>query len=117
MRNTQQLCKGLETEFIWHTYNHELRDYINSRVHDQSETEDILQEVFIDIYNSIEMQQNHRDLRTFIYSTARKSILNHYCDYSEIEAMIESIETTQEHSVNQITTFLIPTYYTNTQAA
>lgn len=50
MKTATQLRNGAFTEQLWRSWHKEVRRYIESRVSDRDEAEDILQETFIDVY-------------------------------------------------------------------
>jgi len=116
MKTTVEVLKAKQTELIISQYKNDLQKFVDNRISDQSESEDILQEVYTEIYNSLRIFRDEEDLRNFVYSSARKAIISHYVDYAEIETMIKSIESAEVQTATNYETVLLPSRYSKAAA-
>jgi hypothetical protein len=114
MKNSEQSVNGYHTEQIWQEYHTELHRFIQNRVIDISDTDDVLQEVFMEIYNRPDLLKKRNAIQNWIYSITRRVILNHYCDFDEIEkqAFLSITENTSGGKLHQQFTYiLLPVCY------
>ncbi len=65
-------------EAMWERYSRRLLDFIRSRVGDEAEAEDILQEVFIRVHRALCCQAEWNRPDAWIYQIARNLIVDHY---------------------------------------
>lgn len=65
-------------EFLWDQYSSRLITFIRSRIGDESEAEDILQEVFIRIHRNLCCQEDWEKPDAWFYQIARNLIIDHY---------------------------------------
>ena len=65
-------------ELVWDQYSLRLGNFIRSRVRDDSEAEDILQEVFIRVHRSLCCQPEWNKPESWFYQIARNLIIDHY---------------------------------------
>ena len=65
-------------EVIWQTYHEKLFNFINNRVDQTSMAEDLLQDVFLKIYDRIDTLKDENKLQNWIYQIARNAIIDHY---------------------------------------
>ncbi len=110
MRNRRQTWNGRQTEKIWKQYHQELRNYVESRVADTQNIDDIMQELLIEVYADPTQYFGDENPLISLYRTARKVILRSYCEYNEIEEMIgQVIEKEEEQRTSKlITSILLP---------
>ena len=78
-------------ELLWDQYSTRLRAFIRSRVWDDAEAEDILQEVFIRIHRHLCCQPEWNKPRSWIYQIARNLIIDHYRRRRETMELPESL--------------------------
>lgn len=90
----------LNIEEIWSQFNQILLNFIQSKVSNKYDAEDILQNVFIKIYKNIDNLKSETKLESWIFQITRNAIIDYYRtkkpDYliGEIEEAFEaSIET------------------------
>ena len=80
-------------ELLWDRYSRRLLAFIRSRVSDDADAEDILQEVFIRVHRSLcclpEPEWNRPD--SWIYQIARHLIIDHYRRRREMVEISESL--------------------------
>ncbi len=65
-------------ERMWEQYSRRLLAFIRSRVADDAEAEDILQEVFIRVHRNLCCQPDWNKPEGWIYQIARNLIIDHY---------------------------------------
>lgn len=68
----------LTTEYIWNAFHVPLAGFIRKRVRDETMVEDLLQEVFLKIHQSIDTLHDVRKLESWIYQIARHTIVDAY---------------------------------------
>jgi RNA polymerase sigma-70 factor (ECF subfamily) len=65
-------------ESIWHEFNIPLKDFIKKRISNPQDVEDILQNVFIKIFNNIDNLKDMNHLSSYIYKITRNTIIDFY---------------------------------------
>lgn len=65
-------------EKIWNDYCCRLLAFIGTRVSDEHEAEDVLQEVFLRIHEGLCCREAVTDLESWIYRVARNLVIDHY---------------------------------------
>ncbi|MCF8020673.1 MAG: RNA polymerase sigma factor SigZ [Vallitaleaceae bacterium] len=70
--------RDIQTNNIWNKFNYELLNYIKSKVSDQYEAEDILQDVFIKIYKNIDQLDDEAKLKSWLYKITNNTIIDWY---------------------------------------
>ena len=65
-------------ESLWIDTSARLRNFIRSRVEDDTAADDLLQEVFIRIHRNIAGLRDHERLESWIYQVAHNVIIDHY---------------------------------------
>ena len=61
-------------EMIWKDHHDQLLHFINKRVRDKDESEDILQDVFVKILSKIDTLKDDSKLQSWIYQITRNAI-------------------------------------------
>jgi len=79
-------------EAMWNAYSDRLRAFIRSRVQDDAEVEDILQEVFVRMHRHLCCQPNWDKPESWVYQIARNLIIDHYRARRELVALPEYLE-------------------------
>jgi len=82
--------------FLWDRYNARLGAFIHSRVADDAEAEDILQEVFIHIHRNLCCQVDWNKPESWIYQIARNLIIDHYRSRRQLLEIPESYPVESE---------------------
>ncbi len=92
---------------IWNDFSDELLRYINSKVSNLQDAEDILQTVFIKVYKNLNTLTDDIKLRSWVYSITKNSITDYYrqkksltVDISEYENFLGFNENSEE-SLNE----------------
>ncbi len=78
-------------ELLWDQYSRRLGGFIRSRVGDEAEAEDILQEVFIRVHRNLCCQSDWNKPESWIYQIARNLIIDHYRRRREMVEIPETI--------------------------
>lgn len=80
-------------EQLWDRYNHRLKSFIRSRVADEAEADDVLQEVFIRVHRNLCCQPDSEwdKPEAWIYQIARNLIIDHYRRRRELAEMSETL--------------------------
>ncbi len=68
----------IEINHIWKEHHDQLLNFIRKKVKNQSEAEDILQEVFIKILAKIDTLKETEKLKSWLYQITRNTIIDHY---------------------------------------
>lgn len=78
-------------EQVWDQYAHRLRAFIRSRVADDAEADDILQEVFIRVHRHLCCQPDWNKPDSWFYQIARNLIIDHYRRRRDLADLTESL--------------------------
>lgn len=84
--------KTIEMDAIWNKFSYELLRFIRSKVNDQHEAEDILQEVFIKIYKNIEYLEEESKLAAWLYKITNNTIIDYYRKQRKKDIQIDLME-------------------------
>ena len=86
------------TELLWDQYSRRLGAFIRSRVEDDAEAEDILQEVFIRVHRSLCCLEEWQRPEAWFYQIARNLIIDHYRRRREMVEIPENLAAEPESS-------------------
>lgn len=89
---------------IWDEFSVPLKSFIKKRIHSEQDADDILQEVFIKIYNNIEKLQDDKKIHAWIYTITRNTITDYYRKNNNSKAieLIEDIKKDEEQDLTVI---------------
>jgi len=76
---------------LWDEFNVTLRNYINSKVSNIHDVEDILQNVFIKIYKSIDKLEKQEAIKPWIYTITKNTIIDFYKKKKDIAVSPETL--------------------------
>ena len=68
----------MTTKEIWKHYSKDLKRLIVSKVHEKTLADDILQDTFIKIHTKLHTLNNVTKLKSWIFTIARNSIMDHF---------------------------------------
>ncbi|MTI09927.1 RNA polymerase sigma factor SigZ [Curvivirga aplysinae] len=68
----------MNTEKIWSDYKNELTFYIKSKVSNDHDTEELLQEILMRIHSKHHTLQSSKCLKTWIYQISKNAIIDFY---------------------------------------
>ncbi|HCL02713.1 MAG TPA: RNA polymerase sigma factor SigZ [Lachnoclostridium phytofermentans] len=89
-------------ESIWEEFNKPLKSYIKKRINNYQDVEDILQIVFLKIYNNINNLRVSNNLQSWIYTITRNTIIDFYRPQNNdmhIECLPEDIYIEQQDEI------------------
>ncbi|QQK76287.1 RNA polymerase sigma factor SigZ [Salicibibacter cibarius] len=101
----------MDFQSVWTEFKDPLHRFIVSRVSNQKDTEDILQEVFIKVHNHLPDLQEKGKLRSWLYQITRNTIIDFYRKKSngvefpdaEMESkVINKNDMTDEENINEV---------------
>jgi len=79
------------TEQIWNEYRARLLGFIQSRIGNASDADDILQDVFVRIHSRIGSLKDNSKLQSWIYQIARNAVIDYYRARKPMEELPESL--------------------------
>jgi RNA polymerase sigma-70 factor, ECF subfamily len=85
----QETAPNLEE--LWESYRSRLLAFIRSRVSDETEAEDLLQEVFLRIHNNLCCPPEPAKMEPWIYQIARNLIIDHYRGRKDLPEISEDL--------------------------
>jgi len=85
-----------EFDELWNELNQQLLNYIQARVKNNHDAEDILQDVFIKIFNSIETIENQAAIKSWIYRITRNTIIDFYKKKKDVSVSPEMLYEIEE---------------------
>jgi len=65
-------------EAIWRQFHQQLLAFIDSKVNDRAIAEDILQEVFVKVYQKLDLLTEQDKLQPWLYQICRNTIIDYY---------------------------------------
>lgn len=89
-----------KTKHICNEYSSELYKYINSKVKNKCDTEDILQDIFIKIYKNIDKIYEQSKLKSWIYKITKNTIIDYYRKKKDVAVDIKDLEKSLEEDNN-----------------
>lgn len=66
------------TENVWHALGAELRGFLRSRVPSDSDADDLLQDVFVRVYENIGSLKQAGRVESWVYQIARNAVTDYY---------------------------------------
>ena len=65
------------TSTAWREFHPRLRRYINARIGNRADAEDILQDVFLRVHQRLDSLRSEENLRAWIFRVARNAVIDH----------------------------------------
>ncbi len=90
------------TEQVWEEFSEAIRLFIKHKVSDTSQSEDILQDVFVKIHSSIDSLKEDTKIRGWVYQIARNTIIDYYRRKIIKLESIDEIPLEEEGAANSI---------------
>lgn len=93
-------------EYIWDEFSIPLKSYINRRVHNEQDAEDILQTVFLKLLSNLQNLKDIKKIYSWVYTITKNAIFDYYKSQKQelnIDDYEEDIhfEPQEESSVNK----------------
>ncbi len=63
---------------LWHTFSKELGKYIQSKVNNRHDAEDILQDVYVKIFRNLDKVEKKTAIRSWLYTITKNTIIDFY---------------------------------------
>lgn len=79
-------------KYIWNEFSSELYKYINSKVKNECDAEDILQDIFVKIYKNIDKVDEQTKLKSWIYKITKNTIIDYYRKKKDIPVDIKKLD-------------------------
>lgn len=65
-------------EKIWSEYQSGLRNFLRSKISNESDAEDVLQEILIKTYQNLDKLQNPDSIKSWLFQIANRSVIDFY---------------------------------------
>lgn len=75
---TTMTDNATKTEDLWHALSDELRAFLQSRVPSDSDADDLLQDVFVRVYENIDTLRQAGRVESWVYQIARNAVTDFY---------------------------------------
>ena len=82
-------------EELWNDYSSRLLAFIRGRVDDESEADDILQEVFLRVHTGLCCREAVGNLESWIYRVTRNLVIDHYRRRRPVGELSQTIPSTE----------------------
>jgi RNA polymerase sigma-70 factor (ECF subfamily) len=90
-------------ESIWKDHHDQLLNFINKRVKNRAESEDILQDVFVKILSKIDTLKDSSKLQAWVYQLTRNAIVDYFRKKNKPFETVEQEEEAVEVEQNAMT--------------
>lgn len=78
-------------DVLWNSFNEKLLHYIESKVKNKHDAEDILQSVFIKVFNSMEQLENKDAIKSWLYRITKNTIIDFYKKKKDVSVAPETL--------------------------
>ncbi len=68
----------LNTETLWRKFSDQVRRFIRSRVSNDDEAEDVLQDIFIRIHKGVDDLRHEDRVQSWVFGIARRALVDYY---------------------------------------
>ena len=79
------------TEKIWKEYHTNLRRFIQKRIGNKADVDDILQDVFIKIHSGLKTLKDSSRLQGWLYQITRNAIIDYYRQHKPMQELLADI--------------------------
>ncbi|MDR3573667.1 MAG: sigma-70 family RNA polymerase sigma factor [Anaerolineaceae bacterium] len=111
------ICSSNSTlETLWNQLHGSLRRFIASRLPNEDDADDILQEVFLRIHTRLETVRDMDKLESWIYQIARNSIIDYYRSRRKLVGLAADLAVEDEHQEEDAAAGLAPSIQEIVQA-
>jgi RNA polymerase sigma-70 factor (ECF subfamily) len=73
-----QTVAAVDTERVWADLHASIHDFVNRRVRDHADTEDIVQRVFLNVHRALPDLRDADRIHAWIYQVTRRAIADHF---------------------------------------
>lgn len=99
---------SITTEHVWDTFHLQMRRFILAYTHDETVSEDILQDVFLKIHMHIETLKDENKLQSWLYQIARHTIYDYYRSQRSAITLPETFDLPEELEQDSVEQRLLP---------
>jgi RNA polymerase sigma-70 factor (ECF subfamily) len=95
---------SMDIAVIWNDYYEQLKRFVSNRIDNQTDAEDIVQQVFIKINDHIDDLKDEQKLSSWIYQIARNSMVDYFRKEKwsgELSAHLHTIDEYEEPDMAQ----------------
>lgn len=93
----------LTTDAIWEKFSCKLLNFINQKVQNTHDAEDLLQEVFLRIHTNLDKLRNLKKVESWIFQITRNIINNYYRSHDRILSLPEDTPNLSEGDLSFLT--------------
>ena len=68
----------METELVWNEYKSSIKSFLHSKVSDDAEVDDLLQEVLIKTHEKLHTVKNQTSVKAWLFRVANNAIIDYY---------------------------------------
>lgn len=68
----------MKIEEIWTAYRDRLKRFLHSKISNEADVEDLLQEISIKVFTGLKSLQDETKLQAWLFQTAHRAIIDHY---------------------------------------
>ncbi|MFY0626130.1 MAG: sigma-70 family RNA polymerase sigma factor [Reichenbachiella sp.] len=98
----------MEVAQIWNNFQGELKGFINKRVQNESDSDDILQDVFVKIICNHEKISEAKNIKQYLYGMVRNGVFDYFRKHQrQPELELKTDVFTEEESEDLYTTLAI----------
>jgi len=87
-------------ESIWKDHHDQLLNFINKRIKDKDESEDILQDVFVKVLSKIDTLKDSSKLQAWVYQMTRNAIADYFRKKNKQNGANSYTEESEENEAN-----------------
>lgn len=81
----------VRTDLLWQDYSNQLLGFIQRRVNDSAVAEDILQDVFLKMFERLDSLRDADKLQSWMYQIARHAIVDYYRSKKPADVVLEEL--------------------------
>ena len=68
----------MKIETIWSDYQSALKRFLHSKVSNEADTEDLLQDILLKSYNNLDTLKDHKSVKAWLFQIANHTIIDFY---------------------------------------
>ena len=88
----------MDTKELWQEYNHQLRQFLQSRVNNPADVDDLLQTILIKTYQNAHTINHPGKVQSWLFQIARNTLIDHYrkSHSNHVDINIDGLSQTAE---------------------
>jgi len=79
-------CQQMNVENIWLEYRAALKRFLHTKVSNEADVEDLLQDILIKTYNNLNVVKNQKSIKSWLFQIANNTIIDYYRKKSRTQA-------------------------------